>query len=363
MFVNIFKYPFFQYAARYATVTNQSLLEGYEKIGKKYLWIYFFINIINMFTIQTAVTIVTAGLTLELLQIDYNIKFISIIITFVSMAILLLGRYKTFDRLVKIIISLLSICSIIAFSIAFINNQKPISLTQVFPLQKDAFIFLIAFMGWMPAPLDISVWHSLWTVKKNQLQTKKDSLKEGLLDFNIGYMTTIFLGVIFIGLGFFVMYESGITFSKSSPIFAKQFINLYTSLLGKSIYIIVAIAAFTTMFSTTLTTLDGLPRVMSTISQLVLKKPKKEYYIFWITILALGTSAIFFWINEMGILIKTATLLSFVTTPFYAILNYKLVTRKDFPKEAQPKKAMKILSILGIIFLLAFSLAYLFTFV
>jgi len=361
--VNLFKYPFFQYGARYATVTNQSLIDGYGKLGKKYLWIYFFINIINMFTIQTAVTIVTAGLTLELLQIDYDIKYISIIITYISMAILLLGRYKTFDKIIKFVILLLSICSITAFVFAFSNNEKTISLTQVFPLKKEAFIFLIAFMGWMPAPLDISVWHSLWAVKKNQLQNKKESLKQGLFDFNIGYITTLFLGVIFIGLGFFVMYESGIVFSNSSQIFAEQFINLYTSLLGKSIYIIIAIAAFTTMFSTTLTTLDGLPRVMSKISQLLLKKQKKEYYIFWIIILALGTSLIFFWVNEMGFLVKIATLLSFATAPFYAILNYKLVIRKDFPKHAQPKKPMKILSISGIIFLIAFTLAYLLFFI
>ena len=31
-------------------------------------------------------------------------------------------------------------------------------------------------MGWMPAPLDVSVWNSLWTIEK-QKQIKKYSIK------------------------------------------------------------------------------------------------------------------------------------------------------------------------------------------
>ena len=60
--VNLFKYPFFQYGPRYAIATGESLLDGYYKIGKFFLIAYFILNILTMFTIQTAVTIVTAGL-------------------------------------------------------------------------------------------------------------------------------------------------------------------------------------------------------------------------------------------------------------------------------------------------------------
>ena len=40
--VNLFKYPFFQFGPRYALATGESLLDGYKKLGKSYLWIYFF---------------------------------------------------------------------------------------------------------------------------------------------------------------------------------------------------------------------------------------------------------------------------------------------------------------------------------
>jgi Mn2+/Fe2+ NRAMP family transporter len=62
----------------------------------------------------------------------------------------------------------------------------------------------------------------------------------------------------------------------------------------------------------------------------------------------------------MGKLVEIATVLSFVTAPFYAILNYKLVTSKKMPDKYKPNRLMKFLSITGIIFLLVFSFGYLF---
>ena len=29
-------------------------------------------------------------------------------------------------------------------------------------------LFLIAFMGWMPAPLDLSIWQSIWVIEKQK---------------------------------------------------------------------------------------------------------------------------------------------------------------------------------------------------
>ncbi|MBT8303200.1 MAG: divalent metal cation transporter, partial [Bacteroidia bacterium] len=60
--VNIFKYPFFQFGPRYASATGESLLHGYKKLGKGVLIAYAILTLATMFTIQTAVTIVTAGL-------------------------------------------------------------------------------------------------------------------------------------------------------------------------------------------------------------------------------------------------------------------------------------------------------------
>lgn len=359
LLVNLFKYPFFQFGPRYALATGESLLDGYYKLGKIFLWLYFFLNIATMFTIQTAVTVVTAGLASNLFEIKTNMIHWSIGVTAVCYSILLIGRYKLLDKVIKVIILILAISSVLAVTIAFFKGNTSLVFSQMFP-NGDSILFLIAFMGWMPAPMDISIWHSIWILEKKTDLKNKFSLKEGLFDFNVGYITTVILGICFLGLGALVMFGSGLEFSDKGNEFAGQLIDLYTSNLGESWYLIIAIAAFTTMISTTITTLDASPRAMSKTVQLLFEQKNNDFYIFWITILAVGTCLIFlFLLSEMGLLVQIATVLSFITAPFYAILNYRLVTSNYMPKENHPSLKIKILSLLGIFFLIGFTGVYL----
>lgn len=369
--VTLFKYPFFQYGPRYAAATGESLLDGYKKLGKATLVAYYALTLGTMFVIQMAVTIVTAGIAsslfyefqpFEIGAINVNsVQIWSIIILTICLSLLLLGKYKLLDNLIKVIIITLSISTIAAVAMALFNNTKSFSLVQVLPQNTTEIVFLIAFMGWMPAPLDISVWHSLWTLekKKNQIDF---SAKGALFDFNVGYLGTIILGISFLLLGALVMFNSGESFSGSAGVFASQLIDMYTISLGNWTYIIIGIAAFTTMFSTTLTTLDASPRSMDRTSELLLNKPFKYGYLFWIILLCLGTIYIFLFLgSEMGLLIKIATILSFITAPFYAIINYILISGRFTPKAWRPSKTLHILSWFGILFLIGFSLWYLTT--
>ena len=357
--VNIFKYPFFQYGPRFSIATNKSLLDGYLQLGRAYLNIYFVLNMATMFTIQTAVTIVTAGLASEIFGISNNLVNWSIGITLLCTLILWIGKYATLDRIIKWIILTLTATTFIAIDIAYLKNSTPLSLSQILPNESN-FLFLIAFMGWMPAPMDVSIWHSLWSIEKNNETQTKIKISESLFDFNVGYWVTLILGICFMGLGAFVMFGSGTEFSNQGGVFASQLISLYTTTLGDKVYWIIAIAALTTMFSTTITTLDASPRAMSKTVELLYPKRKKNDYKMWLLILAGGTISIFiFLLSEMGLLIQIATVLSFITAPFYAFLNYKLVLSDQMPNAAKPSKGMKILSVLGLLFLSSFALVYL----
>jgi len=357
LLINIVKYPFFQFGPRYASATGESLLEGYKKMGKGVLVTYFILTFATMFTIQTAVTIVTAGIASSLFGGD-SMEIWAAIVTAICVIILLLGRYKILDNLMKIIVFCLTISTIIAVVMA-IEPGTSLDFTQIIPRDSISIAFLIAFMGWMPAPLDISIWNSVWTVEKKKLDlsiTKKQSY----FDFNVGYITTTVLAIGFVSLGALVMFGSGEQFSSSGSIFANQLISMYTTSLGENTKIIIGIAALATMFSTTLTTLDASPRVMKRSTELLRERTFTRGYLFWLLILVAGTLGIFFFfISEMGLLIKIATILSFLTAPFYAIINYVLVSGKHMPSEDQPSKAMKIFSLIGIVILIAFCLWYL----
>jgi Mn2+/Fe2+ NRAMP family transporter len=361
LLVNIFKYPFFQFGPRYALATGESLLDGYKKLGKGVLITYFILSIATMFTIQLAVTIVTAGLASSIFGDFISLEFWTVIILGISFSILVFGKYSFLDKLMKVIVLTLTVSTVVAVIIALSNNQTSFSFAQILPKNSVEIAFLIAFMGWMPAPLDISIWHSLWAIEKHK-DTNTYDVKSSLFDFNVGYLFTIILGLGFISLGALVMFHTEDVFSGSASEFSNQLINMYTKNLGSWSYVIIGIAAFTTMFSTTLTTLDASPRAMEKTTQLLFGNILKRGYLLWLLILALGTIFIFFFLNsEMGLLIKIATILSFLTAPFYAIINYRLISSKHTPKEWQPSIKMHILSILGILFLIAFSIWYLST--
>ena len=355
---NLFKYPFFLFGPKYSLASGESLLEGYYKLSKYVLLTYLMLSLITMFTIQTAVTIVTAGLAIELFGITSNITVWACIIIAMCLIILLIGRYKLLDNLMKFVIILLTISTLLAVFFAGFNTTNSFEFTQVFPTETVGIAFLVAFMGSMPAPLDISIWQSIWTLEKKKKE-KEISEKEVIFDFNIGYITTIILGICFIALGALVMNNSGETFSNQGGAFSKQLINLYTKSIGNEAFFIIAIAAFTTMFSTTITCLDASPRTMKKTFKL-LGLNKLASYNIWIIILAVGTLLIFiFFMSEMGFLVKIATILSFITAPFYAIANFKLINSKHTPKEFRPSKFINILSVFGIIFLSCFTVWYL----
>ncbi len=357
--INAIKYPFFEFGPRYAAATGENLLTGYAKMGKGVLVAYFIITLGTMFTIQTAVTIVTAGIASSLFGTG-SVVLWTAVITGICFFILILGRYKILDSLMKGIVLCLTLSTIFAVVLA-VKPESNLSFTQILPTDALSVAFLIAFMGWMPAPLDISIWHSIWTVEKKKLDATITS-KQSRFDFNVGYLSTTLLAIGFLALGALVMYNSGERFSENGGEFANQLISMYTYSLGEPTKIIIGIAALTTMFSTTLTTLDGSPRVMNASVEILTGTPSKRGYLFWLLILVTGTLSIFFFfVSEMGLLIKVATILSFLTAPFYAIINYSLLCGSHPPAEARPSIFMRYYSLVSIVVLIAFSFWFLTT--
>ncbi|AZJ35493.1 NRAMP family divalent metal transporter [Tenacibaculum singaporense] len=360
LLVHIIKYPFFQFGPRYATATGETLLDGYKRLGKGVLISYFILNLATMFTIQAAVTIVTASLASNLFGISLDLVAWSVLIMLVSIILLGIGKYKFLDNLMKYIIAILTISTIVAVNIALVKTDKGFSFQQIIPSGTAQVTFLIAFLGWMPAPLDISIWHSLWSVEKDKTTFIKIKPKQAIFDFNVGYIGALFLGVCFVMLGALVMYQSGESFSSKGTVFASQLINLYTKNLGEFSSVFIGVAAFTTMFSTTITTLDASPRAMEKSSFLLFPKTIKLGYWFWLVLLTLGTSIIlYYFLSDMVFLVRIATVLSFLTAPFYAILNYILITGKHTPKKYRPNIGLRILSLIGIVFLFGFSIWFL----
>jgi Mn2+/Fe2+ NRAMP family transporter len=229
-------------------------------------------------------------------------------------------------------------------------------------------LFMVALVGWMPSAFDLSIWHSLWTLARRQETHYIATVDEVLLDFNIGYLGTALLALCFVALGAGVMYHSGIKFPESAAGFANQVIALYTETLGAWAKPLIGLAAFTVMFSTTLTVVDGFPRALATLvscfkgPELPGRVSSINRSVYWISLVVLGLGSIGivgFLLRSLVALVDLATVLSFLTAPFLAWLNHQVILAKEMPPEHRPGRAMVAYSWAGIIFSTVFALYFL----
>ena len=367
--VNILKYPFFEFGPRYAIATGTSLVDGYNKIGKWAVAIFAILTILSMFIIQAAVTIVTVGLLAYIFDLTINVTVLCTIILILSAIFLLTGKYRALDKIIKFIIILLALSTIVAvFSVIGVEREISPDFIRHFNWSNSVDVFfLIAFIGWMPAPIDVSVWSSMWNLEKNKELGYVPKMKNALLEFKIGYIGTAFLALGFLALGAIVMYGTGEELSSNGVEFASQLINMYSSSIGSWAFWVISIAAFMTMLSTTITVLDAYSRVLKPITKILSPnlwngcKNKERLNWFWYVLIISGAILIVaFAAKSMVHMVTMATTLSFLTAPILAWLNYKVVTGKHMPEKSRPGSFLRVLSWIGIIFFAIFSLVYLY---
>lgn len=365
LLINLFKYPFFEFGPRYAASTGESLLQGYYRLGKWGLVLYVLLTLGTMFTLQAAITAVTAGIFSNVFSGSFTPFTWALIILITGILIITVGKFSFLDKIIKFIITLLAISTLVAVVSAITKGFNPDpEYARSFEWNFTDIALLIAFAGWMPSAIDISVWHSLWTIAKKKETGYTPKLRESLFDFNVGYIGTAFLSIGFLSLGALVMYGSGEQFSDNGTQFAGQLINLFTSNLGSWAYILIAIAALTTMSSTTLTCLDAYPRVLKPTTELLIPKvtSRKEWNWLswmWLGILFVGTIVILkFFVTAMSFLVDLATTLSFLTAPVLGYMNYKVVTGSNVKQEDRPKLWLRILTWAGLVGLSGFGIYY-----
>lgn len=364
--INLFKYPFFEYGHRFTAATGKTLIEGYSMLGTWAVTIFFILSFSTAIVNFAAIALVTTSLGSLFFQIKVNSSLLSISVLISLLIILKLGRYKFLDLIIKLLLVILAIATIVAFIIAAVHGRD-YTTGFVSPEIWDVggITFLIALMGWMPTPIEASTWTSLWAKERNKQTKYNPKFSEYMIDFHIGYLGSSILALFFLGLGAFVMYGSGEVFSNSSIKFSAQLIDLYAKTFGNWSIPMISGIAFITIFSTALTVIDGYPRSLEASFINIFGKYEKYYNkIFWVFAIILSLFAaliITLFNNRMKAFLDFATIVSFLAAPFFAILNYKVVTSKFIPSHFKPKKWLRILSYLGIIFLIGFSLLFIYS--
>ena len=369
--VTLLKYPFFEFGSRYANSTQTSIIDGYKKLGKPALWLYFILTIASMFFVTGAVGFVTAGFFENLFGVDFLGEWTVVILFAICVSILAIGKYNVLDSMIKIIAIVLLVSTVSAFLFAMYNGPveevpgfQPKELWEI-----SGIFFLLALMGWMPTAVDLSSWNSLWTIERMKQTNYKPTLKETLFEFRLAYLITGVLAIMFVALGAFIFYGSGEELPNNNSLFAHKIVTLYTETIGEWSYIVIAASAFTVMFGTILAVFDGYSRSLQRTVELIFTKKEdkirtkfRTFYVIFLIILSSGAFVIISQFQDnLKELVDFATVLSFVIAPVIAIFNFRLVTGKFLDKEHQPSLLLKLLSFAGILFLSGFAIYFLIT--
>ncbi|QTH72046.1 NRAMP family divalent metal transporter [Pseudoalteromonas xiamenensis] len=354
--VNLLKYPFFRFGVEYTLRSKESLVSGYKQLGKPIFFGFIALNIVAAIVNTAGVLLLTASLLFYALPWQIEVMILCYGLLAICLLILMLGHYKVLDSASKIIMVSLTLATLAAFIVALSNgaaHPEPASVPN--PYQLAMLGFLVVLMGWMPAPIEISAINSLWL--KAKTRTEAFTLKQGLLDFNTGYMLTAVLAVVFCALGVLIQYGSTSKIELAGVAFSKQLIEMYTTTIGEWSRNLVAGIAFLCMFGTTLTVLDGYARTLNeSVTLLKGSLPKYSLNIFVLVQAIFGLSVVVFFKANLKDMLTFAMTLAFVTTPLFALFNLKLMHAID----AKPKGLLKLLTYAGLLYLFGFTFLFLY---
>ncbi|UCE60013.1 MAG: Nramp family divalent metal transporter [Phycisphaerales bacterium] len=362
--VHLFKYPFFEFGHRYTAATGESLLVGYRRVGRWALVGYLVVALGLSVPTAAVLTIVTAGMAAQILPLELTPMGWGLLLLAGCIVGLASGGYRLLDKVMKLLMAFLAVCTAVAL-VAAVSQGRVGSTEFEAPgvWEGGGIVFLVALMGWMPTPVDASSWPSLWMQERMKQTGHQPTLHEALFDFHLGYVGSLITALMFLSLGALVMFGTGETIAGRADDFAAQFVSMYTGALGRWSRPVVVVAVFITMLSTTLTVLDGYPRVLTAGCRLAwpgtVGFQKVAYWVF-LLIMIVGALLIFQYLtSHMRTLVDFAASVAFLSAPLFAYLNYRVIAGGSLPREAIPPRWLLVLSWAGLVFLAGFSILYL----
>ena len=369
---HVMKYPAFRFGPQYAAATGTSMLEGYRRRGRWALGLYAALTVGTMFTVQAAVTFVTAARLIAFFDLGLSPVTMSALLLALSYGILRVGRFPWLDAFIKVAVGALTVATLIATALALPGALETAWVPSPALVAGAGALSLAALVGWMPSAIDVSIWQSLWVLAKAEAEGSLPTVRASLLDFHVGYLTTALLARCFLVLGASVFAGGGVELAASAPAFAAQLVDLYARQLGAFSRPLIAAAAFLAMFSTTLTVADGFPRALTVLARRFRDpehpagarpsqaEPRAPRY--WTFAMLLGTGSLAllaFAGGSLRQLVDLATTLSFLTAPALAALNHRAMTGPEVPRGATPGPALRAFSLAGIALQALFAVAYL----
>jgi Mn2+/Fe2+ NRAMP family transporter len=371
LFAHLFKYPAFEFGARYAVATETSLIDGFARLPGPRNWgLYVFlgVTIVQGLTILAGVMSVTASiLVVTVGGLSYTLWLF--VLGVVTIGAHRLGGYAALERGAMALIGLLVVGTTVAF---LATPPAPSDLARMFvpTVPAGATLLVASLLGLMPTGINVAVWHSLWAVEhvkhwKAESAEPARMLRMSQRDLGVGYGLSAVLGVMMISLGAVLLRPRGLV--PDGIDVSLTISRIYTELLGPWMYPVYMVAAFAAMYSTVYSVMDGFPRAFSRLARklrpdsALLHRPSDPAY--WAFMLVIfGFSLVTNTLLPNPVLVVTLVgVVSLCIAPVLYGMNYWCVTRLIDDEAMRPSPALRAWAVVGIVFMAGAALFYAWT--
>ena len=360
--ISVLKYPAFRFAVDYASLTNHSLVYAYSKLGRiPMAWLLLGFTV-DMFIATSAVSLVTAGLLISVFDLPFSGPHVAIVVAVLSALVLMNGRYATAERIIKILVISFSILTVITMFLALpLLGTDDRDLFAAITPSRSLAVFVIAIAGWMPMPMTGSIFLSMWAREKKLLGGSTIDHRSAIADLRFGWILTIVLAISFMIMGTAILFQTDRVIPVSAGAFATELMSIFTAIIGQWSYPLIAAAAIAVMWSTVISLLDALPRVMSRLIDCMLGRAEQATakYTSLLAVQVAGVTLIMLLLlHSFGTFIDFATSAAFITAPALAYYNYRAVTSADVAAHYKPTSALLIWHWIGFAALAVLAIAF-----
>ena len=363
---HLFKYPAFEFGPRYAAATGGHLLDGYARIpGPKNwaLFVFLLSTLVQGVGVLAGVVSIAGSVLWAWTQL-LDTEWLSVLLALSIVGLLFAGGFSWLDHLNKIMMAVLALATVLAF-LPIIPGPEAWTHLVTPALPAGSVVLVAAMLGWMPTGIDVSVWHSFWTIEKIKQLKQRDAdgpertpdelMRTSLFDMRVGYGLSLGTGLMFVIMG--AVHLAGQGEALKGPQFAQQLSLAYTNIFGRWMYHLFMLTAFLAMFSTSYTVIDGFSRSFSECCAALfspLRTPgrrKRVYFGFVIASALLACGILFSLGSKPVMLVTAAALVSLSAAPLlYGFNLYCVLTHVEDPRMRPPTLSV-CTALAGIVFM------------
>jgi len=363
---HLFKYPAFECGPRYAAATGQHLLQGYLRLGGPRgwaLWLFLASTVAQGIGVLAGVVSVS-GAVLSSWTGWLDSTCWSLLVITVVVFLLLAGGFGWLDSLNKVMMATLAVSTLLAFLPVCPGPGKLAHL--VMPALPEGSILLVAaILGWMPTGIDVSIWHSFWSLEKIRLLEARGRahgrhdpatrLRAALIDMRTGYGLSLLTGIMFVCMG--ASYLAGRAGELRGVEFANALSSAYTSVMGEWMRQLFMLTAFFAMFSTSYTVIDGFSRSFSeALATLVVRfsgpRPRRRHYLAFVAGSSILAAVTIRFAGNPVTLVTVVALLSLAVAPLLYALNLLCTDRHIEEAALRPHRFTLWLGWAGVVVML-----------